>query len=56
MQSEKYCVFMIKVHIKGLFLYKIGLMYKSMTSDVTEDKHSMSKLYKNIQNFNCNVT
>ena len=54
MQSEKYCVFMIKVHIKGLFLYKI--MYKSMTSDVTEDKHSMSKLYKNIQNFNCNVT
>ena len=32
------CVFMINVHIKGLFLYKI--MHKTMTSDVTENKHS----------------
>ena len=32
------CVFMIKVDIKCLFLYKI--MHKTMTSDVTENKHS----------------
>ena len=32
------CVFMIKVDIKSLFLHKI--MYKTITSDVTENKHS----------------
>ena len=37
------CVFMIKVDIKGLFLYKI--MYKTMTSDVTENKHSTINIW-----------